>query len=202
LSLDTGLRASEVRSLRHADLALELKDGVISAGGLTVPKSKTPEGTGRYVPFTPRVCAVLTLWLARFPGAGADSYLFPRHAVSLAGGMRPHVCDVDLSKPMGEWKTAWRRALKLAGLKYRWHDLRHTFITRLLESPGVSEETAKSLAGHVSKRMLERYSHIRTERKRDAIAELAAASAEMAGPELQGLQDVVQSTPQPPPLAH
>jgi hypothetical protein len=78
----------------------------------------------------------------------------------------------------------------------------HLHLTRLLESPGVSEETAKSLAGHVSKRMLERYSHIRTERKRDAIAELAAASAEMAGPELQGLQDVVQSTPQPPPLAH
>jgi integrase len=197
LSLDTGLRASEVRSLRHSDLALEWKDGVIVAGGLTVPNSKTPAGTGRYVPFTPRVCAVLTLWLARFPGAAAGSYLFPRHAVSLAGGMRPHVYDVDLTKPMGEWKTAWRRALKLAGLRYRWHDCRHTFVSRLCENPRVSEETIRSLAGHVSKRMLERYSHIRTEAKRAAIADLAATSAEW-----DGLQDVVQSTPQPTPLAH
>lgn len=197
LSLDTGLRASEVRSLRHCDLSLEWKDGVIVAGGLTVPKSKTEAGTGRHVPFTPRVCAVLTLWLARFPGAGPESYLFPRHAVSLAGGMRPHVYDIDLTKPMAEWKTAWRRALKLAGLKYRWHDCRHTFITRLAENPRVSEETIRSLAGHVSKRMLERYSHIRTEAKRAAIADLAAGSAES-----EWLQDVVQPTPQPTPLAH
>jgi integrase len=154
-------------------------------------------GTARHFPFTRRVCAVLTLWVARFPSAGRERYLFPRHAVSLAGGMRPHVYAVDLTKPMAEWKTAWRRALKLAGLRYRWHDLRHTFITRLAENPRVSEETIRSLAGHVSKRMLERYSHIRTEAKRAAIAELAAASAEW-----EGLQDVVQSTAQPTPLAH
>jgi integrase len=100
---------------------------------------------------------------------------------------------------MGEWKTARRRALKLAGLRYRWHDCRHTFINRLgeAENPRVSEETIRSLAGHVSKRMLERYSHIRTEAKRAAIADLAATSAEW-----EGLQDVVQSAPQPTPLAH
>jgi hypothetical protein len=171
-------------SLRHIDLTLEWKDGVIAAGGLTVPKSKTAAGTGRHVPFTPRVCAVVTLWLARFPAAAPESYLFPRHAVSLAGGMRPHVYDVDLTKPMAEWKTAWRRALKLAGLRYRWHDLRRTFVTRLAENPRASEETIRSLAGHVSKRMLERYSHIRTEAKRAAIAHLAATSAEW-----EGLQD-------------
>ena len=36
----------------------------------------------------------------------------------------------------------------------------------------VSEGTIKSLAGHVSKRMLERYSHIRTHAKRAAIKAL------------------------------
>ena len=57
-------------------------------------------------------------------------------------------------------------------VKYRWHDLRHTFITRLAENPNVSEQTIKALAGHVSKQMLERYSHIRTQAKQDAIAAL------------------------------
>jgi integrase len=42
--------------------------------------------------------------------------------------------------------------------KYGRHDLRHTFVSRLAENPTGSEETIKALAGHVSKRMLERFS--------------------------------------------
>jgi integrase len=57
-------------------------------------------------------------------------------------------------------------------IKYRRHDLRHTFITRLLENPGVSEQTVMALAGHVSKEMLARYSHIRAAAKQAAIATL------------------------------
>jgi len=197
LSLDTGLRHSEVRALRHRDLDLTWKDGRIESGGLTVSKSKTKAGTGRYVPFTPRLCAVLTLWLARFPQATPESYLFPHHMVSTAGKMAPHVYDVDLNRPMGEWKHSWRTALAAAGVKYRWHDLRHTFITRLCESPRVSEETIRSLAGHVSRRMLERYSHVRTEAKRAAIRELAAHPVAE-----DWLQDVVQSRERPSATRH
>ena len=51
---------------------------------------------------------------------------------------------------------------------------KNTFVSRLAENPHVSEETIKALAGHVSKRMLERYSHIRTEAKRAAIRSLEA----------------------------
>jgi integrase len=79
---------------------------------------------------------------------------------------------VDLDRPTGEWKKAWTGMCKRAGVEYRWHDLRHTFISRLAENPNVSEETIRQLAGHVSKRMLERYSHIRTQSKRAAIATL------------------------------
>jgi integrase len=71
-----------------------------------------------------------------------------------------------------ESQRAWRTALKKAGLKFRWHDLRHTFVSRLCENPMVSEETIRSLAGHVDKKMLEIYSHIRTERKCEAIRAL------------------------------
>ncbi len=162
LSLDSGLRASEVRSLRRKDLKLEWREGVIESGELIVPKSKTDAGTGRSVPLTSRICAVLTLWLSRFPEAEADSFVFPRFSVGLEGNARrPKFYAADLAQPIGEWKKAWKVACKVAKVQYRWHDCRHTFITRLAENPNVSEETIRALAGHVSRTMLERYSHIR-----------------------------------------
>jgi site-specific recombinase XerD len=42
------------------------------------------------------------------------------------------------------------------------HDLRHTVATKLAEA-GVPESTMLSLMGHMSRAMLERYSHIRIE---------------------------------------
>jgi integrase len=176
LSVDSGLRASEVRALRRADLELKWKDHVIDSGILTVPKSKTDAGTGRTVPITKRTCAVLTLWLSRFPQADSGSYVFHRHAVGLAGNRRiASFHDVDLSHPIGQWKKAWKIACKSAKVSYRWHDCRHTFITRLAENPNVSEETIRALAGHVSKKMLERYSHIRISATQVAIAGLEQA---------------------------
>jgi integrase len=173
LSRDTGLRASEARSLQHKDLVLNWCSGVIVSGTLTVPKSKTDAGTGRVVPLSREVCATLTLWLARFPEAGHDSYVFPHYRVGFAGNTRePYLWDTKPGQPIGEWKKAWRDACAAAGVRYRWHDLRHTFISRLAENPSVSEETIKALAGHVSKRIMERYSHIRNEAKIKAIAAL------------------------------
>lgn len=78
---------------------------------------------------------------------------------------------------MREWKSAWNIARRMAGVTCRWHDLRHTFISRLAENPNVSEQTIAALAGHVSKRMLERYSHIRAQAKRDAISTLESFDA-------------------------
>ncbi|HYK58467.1 MAG TPA: tyrosine-type recombinase/integrase, partial [Bryobacteraceae bacterium] len=57
----------------------------------------------------------------------------------------------------------------LAGVSCRLHDLRHTFCTRLAEA-GVPESTMLALMGHMSRAMLERYSHIRMAAKRDAVA--------------------------------
>jgi integrase len=56
---------------------------------------------------------------------------------------------------------------KEAGLEgLRPHDLRHHAITKLAESSEASEQTIMSIAGHVSREMLEHYSHIRQEAKR------------------------------------
>lgn len=181
LTIDTGLRASEARSLRRKDLELKWHDGAIESGRLIVSKSKTEAGKGRAIPLTRRVCAALTLWLSRFPEAAPDSYVFPHHRVAArsGGGMDHHLYEIDHARPIGAWKRAWKYACskKGAGVGYRWHDLRHTFVSRLAENPHVSEETIRSLAGHVSKQMLQRYSHIRTQAKQAAIDALEQATA-------------------------
>jgi integrase len=85
-----------------------------------------------------------------------------------------------------------------ARVEYRWHDLRHTFVSRLAENPHVREETIRSLAGHVSKQMLQRYSHIRTHAKQAAIAALESEAAELsAGQNMGGgAQNGAQSEPE------
>ena len=59
-----------------------------------------------------------------------------------------------------------------AGLNIRFHDLRHTCITKLAEGQA-SEQTLMSIAGHLSRKMLEHYSHIRMEAKRAALDAIA-----------------------------
>jgi site-specific recombinase XerD len=58
-----------------------------------------------------------------------------------------------------------------AGVSCRLHDLRHSFCTKLAEA-GVPESTMLDMMGHVSSTMLRRYSHIRAQSRRDAIAAL------------------------------
>ena len=167
------MRASEVQALRHRDVNLAWVDGDIVSGEVIVPRSKTAAGTGRMIPLSRRVCACLSLWLERFPEAGPVSFLFPHHKVGMGGNSRlPVLYSIDLTRPMGSWRKAWRIASKAAGVRYRPHDMRHTFISRLAENPAVSEQTIKALAGHVSRQMLERYSHIRSEAKQAAIEAL------------------------------
>jgi integrase len=108
-----------------------------------------------------------------FPNATADSYLFPFYQVGIGGDSRTvTIYGVDLSRPMASWRKGWLEACKRAGVSYRWHDLRHTFVTRLAESPDVSEQTIRSIAGHVSNQMLQHYSHIRSPATQAAIRTL------------------------------
>ena len=58
----------------------------------------------------------------------------------------------------------------------RFHDLRHTVITELAEM-GVADHVLESISGHLSRRMLEHYSHIRIDAKRQALDALDAAAA-------------------------
>src|SRR6188768_479849 len=70
---------------------------------------------------------------------------------------------------MLQWDTACRALRDGAGLPgLRFHDLRHTVITELAEM-GVADHVLESISGHLSRRMLEHYSHIRIDAKRQAL---------------------------------
>jgi integrase len=77
----------------------------------------------------------------------------------------------------------------------RWHDNRHTLVTELSES-GAGDEVIMAIAGHVSRAMLSRYSHVRMEAKRRALDEIAArqnAADERRKEEAERQQAVVVS---------
>lgn len=110
----------------------------------------------------PGVFEALVRWAGRFPSVKPGDYVFPW-------------CEnrqTDRMRPTKGWRTAWRSALKRAGFHCRFHDLRVTCITKLAESQA-SDMTIMSIAGHVSKHMLEHYSRIRIEAKRAALDAIA-----------------------------
>src|SRR6185369_11138227 len=78
----------------------------------------------------------------------------------------------DPTRPITSFKTAWIKVREKAGVKGRWHDNRHRLVTELAES-GAGDEVIMTIAGHVSRAMLSRYSHVRMEAKRRALDEVA-----------------------------
>ena len=87
----------------------------------------------------------------------------------------PDMERIDSSRPITSWRSAWRAAVKRAKLQLRFHDLRHTCVTKRAELQA-SEQTLMAIAGHVSRRIIEHYSHIRAEAKRAAVEAIAAPS--------------------------
>jgi integrase len=159
----TGMRnESEICAVRW--LQLDFEENIVTVG-----KAKTRKGTGREIPMTPRLRMVLeqhAAWYAqKFGPIQPDWFVFP------GGPSRAMQPDVQLLSI----KTAWGNLRKQAGVKCRFHDLRHTFATKLAEND-VPEPTMKSILGHMSQAMLERYSHIRRKAKRDAVAGIRLAT--------------------------
>jgi hypothetical protein len=148
------------------------------------------------------IMQILNALAFTIPEREAGQLCVPRYSAGLAGNARRALFhNVDLSRPIGAWKKAWKIACESAGVRYRWHDCRHTFITRLAENPNVSEETIRALAGHVSKRMLERYSHIRLAAKEAAIADLERPASTLTTPQLARSADVLDHSPEAPTIA-
>ncbi|HEX4229401.1 MAG TPA: site-specific integrase [Bryobacteraceae bacterium] len=168
LTLNCGLRDKEFRELQWG--RVYFREAYLAVG-----ESKTDAGSGRTVPLNAVVLEVLKTYSAwysdRFEDLKPEWFVFP------TGKPRP----TDPTKPRTSFKTVWRMIKSKAGVKGRWHDSRHTFITGLAESGEASDQTIMDIAGHVSKRMLKHYSHIRMEAKRRAVAALVPKAEEANG---------------------
>jgi len=105
------------------------------------------------------------LVLAMFPGS--DAQLSCNHN---SGAGSAWLLNIAQDK---RGDSALSRKAGLPG--FRFHDLRHCAITQLAEN-GTSDSTIIAIAGHVSRRMLERYSHVRMEAKRNAMEALAVST--------------------------
>jgi integrase len=75
-------------------------------------------------------------------------------------------------KSIWSLKTAWKTALRKSGIRRtRFHYLRHTFNTRLLEL-SVVREVRMALLGHTFGDTHENYEHVELPMKREAIRKL------------------------------
>jgi len=185
LALNTTMRSCEIKGLRWRDVNFMDR-------ALTVRRASTKTDAGeRVIPLNANAwIAIRELW-DRAKGSGgseADHFVFP----ACENG------NIEPTRPMKSWRSAWRKLTRviecpackriqeptetcanpqckldirdvkspLAGLRF--HDLRHQAITELAESQA-SDQTIMSIAGHVSRQMLEHYSHVRLDRKRQAL---------------------------------
>lgn len=165
LALNTALRRNEIRMLSWHQIDLFKRT-------LTVERTKTEGGSGRVIPLNSVAYGALMRWAAKFPEAQPGHYVFPSCENARIDTKHPNAVNIDAMQPINSWRTAWRRALKDAGLEIRFHDLRHCCITKLAESQ-VSKQTLMAIAGHMSRAMVEHYGHIRMATKRAALDGIA-----------------------------
>jgi integrase len=154
LAFNTTCRGCELKGMQWRDVNLVNRT-------VTIRRSKTAAGH-RVIPLNADALRVVMALYRRaeiMGGPRPDHYLF-------------FACErgtIDPSRPQKSWRTAWRNLTQAAGLKgLRFHDVRHHAITELAESQ-TSDSTIMAIAGHVSKTMLDHYSHIRLEAKRTAL---------------------------------
>jgi integrase len=173
-ALDTGMRRGELLNQRFEDVDFDRK--VIS-----VSHSKTAEGEHRLVPMTSRVLKLLV------------------------GLRKPSgVIFTFEGQPIRRIKTGWAGALRRASLPhYRFHDLRHTFNSRLGDL-GIIADVRKELMGHSRGGDVQSiYTHIELPTLRDAIHRLETwhaekwNSLEAKQPEGLSVNNQIEKPPQP-----
>jgi len=212
IALNTGMRYGEIRLLQWKQISFSNKN-------LVVGKSKTETGTGRTIPLNKRLFAVLEMWASHFPRRLPEHYVFPSERYGAGtDDFKPCVYATDATKPLNDWKEAWEGAKKRAGAKWetlkqfghtdgesiqkiqplqcRFHDLRHTACTRLLEA-GVPYPVVSSIMGWSAAtaiRMAKRYGHIGQKAMRDAMEVLAGLESQDESPQKSPNSETTEST--------
>ena len=159
LAVNTTCRGVELKHLRW-------KDADLFKRVFTIDRSKNESGR-RTIPLNDDAMAALARLRERAEALGCadpEHYVFPACE-------RGHI---DATRPQKTWRTAWRNLTRAAGLKgFRFHDLRHQAITELAEA-GAPDATLMAIAGHLSREMLEHYSHVRMRANREVLDKLSS----------------------------
>lgn len=148
-----GLRWGEVAGLRRARVdvlrsRIEVVETAVEIGGKITSGPPKTNGSKRTVPVARSVMAEIEAHLAAHVGPEPDALLVT--ATSGAGMHRGTFA-----------RQVWRPADKAAGLDpLRFHDLRHSFVSLLIES-GANVKAVAQWAGHSSPVVtLSRYAHV------------------------------------------
>ncbi|MEP6743645.1 MAG: site-specific integrase [bacterium] len=169
--LETGLRKGEFCRLEaeHVNLSNESRFFPINGKRIEVKRdellvTKSKNGKPRTIPLTPEARRIAAFQLA---DATTKKFLFTSRRT---GGM------------ISEFKTAFTSAVRDAGLEdFRFHDLRHTFASRL-NAAGADPYTIRDLLGHSSTTISADYTHTSVERRRQAIADMSQNRGQLREP--------------------
>ncbi len=130
--LNTGLRQGEIMNLQWSDIDMSRKTVIIH---------KTKNKEKRTIPLNETVMELLK---AKSKVVSIKGYVFSQHGTELTR-----------IKIQRQFSTALKRARIT---NFRFHDLRHTFATRLAQA-GVDLYTISKLLGHKDIKMTQRYAH-------------------------------------------
>jgi site-specific recombinase XerD len=148
LALYTGMRRGEQFTLKWADV--DVQSGILTVRGKTgmrhiVANSSARSALERLRAYTKKVMSV-------------------------------YVCPDATSDTQRDNRRWLEKSAKKAGLRnFHWHDLRHTFASRLVMS-GVDIRTVQELLGHKSILMTMRYSHLSPDHRAAAAEKIGGTS--------------------------
>ena len=103
------------------------------------------------------------------PAEKPEHYLMPKHLSRISHGQDKGKRGYDPNQYQRYWDTAWDSLTEKAGIpELRFHDLRHAFITRMVEL-GASIGVIQTFVGHMSARMVRHYTHVSSGAARKAV---------------------------------
>jgi integrase len=173
LAANTGLRGGEIKKLRIESLDLQRRritirrvDTKSDAGARPIELNRDAmEAAGRLL---------LRASLLKPPATRPEHYLMPKHLSRIAHGEHKGERGYDPNQHQQYWDTAWHSLTEKAGLPgLRFHDLRHSFITHMVER-GVPLGVLQTFVGHMSARMVRHYTHFSSGAARKAVELLDA----------------------------
>jgi integrase len=160
ISINSTVGPGELRHVRLCDVDLVERTFRIQ------PEGAKNAGRIRVIPLNHQALSAMEYLLKRAKDLGAVEplhYLLP---------FRVRRGTYDPERPCKGWRTAHNQLCGACGIQVSPYSFRHHAITKLLENPEVSEETAEAIAGHISHAMKKRYSHTRMHVRRAAVEAL------------------------------